>query len=190
MIFWKDLHSREWKVIEKAEMNDIQGTGETTASGRNIEALRIAFNLGLIKLSTLYAHQWVDNSMTFFFFFAWVRLSPDLRYQVAKAGKNSSQFLSHPPPDKTAFCKIIIFLEKKKKFQTRCSSLGLALHFLIHLLKASNLRDFLGGWESIFLQCRRSEFDTLGWEDPLHKEMAIHSNILAWRIPGTEEPVG
>ena len=50
-------------------MNDIQGTGETTASGRNIEALRIAFNLGLIKLSTLYAHQWVDSSMTFFFFF-------------------------------------------------------------------------------------------------------------------------
>ena len=38
-------------------MNDIQGTGEATASGRNIEALRIAFNLGLLELSTLYAHQ-------------------------------------------------------------------------------------------------------------------------------------
>ena len=25
---------------------------------------------------------------------------------------------------------------------------------------------------------------------PLEKEMATHSNILAWRIPGTEEPVG
>ena len=30
----------------------------------------------------------------------------------------------------------------------------------------------------------------LGWEDPLEKEMATHSNILAWRIPGTEEPGG
>ena len=30
---------------------------------------------------------------------------------------------------------------------------------------------------------------TLGWEDPL-KEMAIHSSILAWRIPWTEEPGG
>jgi len=29
---------------------------------------------------------------------------------------------------------------------------------------------------------------SLGWEDPLEKEMATHSNILAWRIPGTEEP--
>ena len=26
------------------------------------------------------------------------------------------------------------------------------------------------------------------WEDPLEKEMAIHSSILAWRTPGTEEP--
>ena len=30
----------------------------------------------------------------------------------------------------------------------------------------------------------------LGWEDPLEKEMAIHSNILAWQIPWTEEPDG
>ena len=30
----------------------------------------------------------------------------------------------------------------------------------------------------------------LGWEDPLEKEMAIHSSILAWRIPRTEEPGG
>ena len=29
---------------------------------------------------------------------------------------------------------------------------------------------------------------SLGWEDLLEKEMAIHSSILAWRIPWTEEP--
>ena len=29
---------------------------------------------------------------------------------------------------------------------------------------------------------------SLGWKDPLEKEMAIHSNILAWEIPWTEEP--
>ena len=29
-----------------------------------------------------------------------------------------------------------------------------------------------------------------GWEDPLEKGMATHSNILAWRIPWTEEPGG
>ena len=32
--------------------------------------------------------------------------------------------------------------------------------------------------------------ESLGWEDPLVKEMATHSSILAWRIPWTEEPGG
>ena len=31
---------------------------------------------------------------------------------------------------------------------------------------------------------------SLGWEDPMEKEMATHSSILAWRIPWTEEPGG
>jgi len=31
---------------------------------------------------------------------------------------------------------------------------------------------------------------SLDWEDPLEKEMAIHSSILAWRIPWREEPGG
>ena len=31
---------------------------------------------------------------------------------------------------------------------------------------------------------------SLGREDPLEKEMASHSSILAWRIPWTEEPRG
>ena len=29
---------------------------------------------------------------------------------------------------------------------------------------------------------------SLGWKDPLEKGIATHSSILAWRIPGTEEP--
>ena len=29
---------------------------------------------------------------------------------------------------------------------------------------------------------------SLGWEDPLEKEMATHSSTLAWKIPGMEEP--
>ena len=31
---------------------------------------------------------------------------------------------------------------------------------------------------------------SLGWEDPLKKEMAAHSRILAWEIPRTEKPGG
>ena len=31
---------------------------------------------------------------------------------------------------------------------------------------------------------------SLDWEDPLEKEMATHSSILAWEIPWTEKPGG
>ena len=31
---------------------------------------------------------------------------------------------------------------------------------------------------------------SLSWEDPLEKEMAIQFSILAWRIPGTGKPGG
>ena len=35
-----------------------------------------------------------------------------------------------------------------------------------------------------------TQVQSLGWEDPLEKEMATHSSILAWRIPWPEEPAG
>ena len=36
---------------------------------------------------------------------------------------------------------------------------------------------------------KRNGFGSLSsWEDPMEEEMATHSSILAWKIPGTEEP--
>ena len=35
---------------------------------------------------------------------------------------------------------------------------------------------------------RETRVQSLGWEDPLEKEMAAHSSILALKIPWTEEP--
>ena len=37
---------------------------------------------------------------------------------------------------------------------------------------------------------RETRVQSLGWEDPLEKEMVTHSSILAWRIPWREEPGG
>ena len=37
---------------------------------------------------------------------------------------------------------------------------------------------------------RETQVRSLGQEDPLENEMASHSSILAWKIPGTEEPGG
>ena len=50
-------------------------------------------------------------------------------------------------------------------------------------------------WASVMaqrLKClpgmRETQIWSLGWEDPLEKEMATHSRTLAWRIPWREEP--
>ena len=37
---------------------------------------------------------------------------------------------------------------------------------------------------------QETQVSFLGQEDPLEEEMATHSNILAWKIPWTEEPGG
>ena len=50
------------------------------------------------------------------------------------------------------------------------------------------------GWASLVAQTvkrlsatQETGVRSLGWEDPLEKEMAAHSSILAWRISWTEE---
>ena len=53
----------------------------------------------------------------------------------------------------------------------------------------------MNGWTSLVAQMvkrlstmRETRVPSLGWEDPLEKDMAIHSSSIAWKIPWTEEP--
>ena len=39
-------------------------------------------------------------------------------------------------------------------------------------------------------EMQKTQVLSLDWEDPLEKEVASHSSILAWEIPWTEEPGG
>ena len=55
-----------------------------------------------------------------------------------------------------------------------------------HLIGAS-LFHFPGGSDGKESACNAR---VLGWEDPLEREMAVHFNIVAWRIPWTEDPGG
>ena len=55
----------------------------------------------------------------------------------------------------------------------------------------------MGTWASLVAQAvknlplmQETQVRSLGWEVPLEKEMATHSNILAWRIPWTEKSGG
>ena len=39
-------------------------------------------------------------------------------------------------------------------------------------------------------ETKETQVQSVGWEDPLEKEMATHSSILAWEISKTEESGG
>ena len=52
------------------------------------------------------------------------------------------------------------------------------------------LKGFLGGSAVKNPAMHEMWVQSLGREDPLEKEMATHSSILAWEIPWTEEPGG
>ena len=45
-----------------------------------------------------------------------------------------------------------------------------------------------GKESAAILEIQEMWVQSLGWEDPLKKEMATHFSILAWEIPQTEEP--
>ena len=70
-------------------------------------------------------------------------------------------------------------------------------HLLLSEQKFVHRRILCITWASLVaqrLKClpamRETWVQSLGREDPLEKEMATHSSILAWRIPWTEEPGG
>ena len=64
--------------------------------------------------------------------------------------------------------------------------MSLLFNMLSRLVKASLVAQRLKHLPAM----RETWVRFLGWKDPLEKEMATHSNILAWRIPWTEEPGG
>ena len=64
------------------------------------------------------------------------------------------------------------------------------LHTAGFLTLRRDLKNFVGA-SPIMVDCSLKAMQivqSLGLEDPLEKEMATHSNILAWEIPWTEEP--
>ena len=79
-------------------------------------------------------------------------------------------------PSETIYHNIILYL-----FRDICSILYCLCYY----------------WDSLVAQLvknlpavQETRVQSLGWKDPLEKEMATHSSILAWEISWTEEPGG
>ena len=70
-------------------------------------------------------------------------------------------------------------------------SSNLATHFFFFKFVLSSMRASQVALEARNLPINAGDardMGSLGREDPLEEEMATHSNILAWKIPWTEEP--
>ena len=73
-----------------------------------------------------------------------------------------------------------------------CKPLYIQIHIHVYMCVYLNIYLCLNTLQVQRVKCLPAMWETsvrsLGWEDPLEKEMAAHSNILAWRIPWMEEP--
>ena len=95
-----------------------------------------------------------------------------------------------PPPHSCSreFCRTGVRCE--------VAGLGVGSGSVVESRTVSFARRYLGfkghhRWRSGESACRcRRRIGSLSWEDPLEEEMAVHSSILAWRIPWREEPGG
>ena len=58
------------------------------------------------------------------------------------------------------------------------------IHQAMHMVRTSLLAQMVKRLSTM----QETWVQSLDWEDPLEKEMAIHSSTLAWKIPWTEEP--
>ena len=58
---------------------------------------------------------------------------------------------------------------------------------IVSLVQGASL---VAWWSRIHLPTQEMQVQSLSQEDPLEKEMATHSSVLAWKIPWMEEPGG
>ena len=59
---------------------------------------------------------------------------------------------------------------------------------MLPIMKDSRSSNGSVGYPPTMSETQEMQVRSLGQEDPLEKEMATHSGILAWEIPWTEEP--
>ena len=93
-----------------------------------------------------------------------------------------SRLLSPAPIQTIAYSPILIFT------YSHVSGHLLAHHdpWLFYTQRASLVAQTVKNLPAM----QETQVQSLGWEDPLEKEMSTHSSILAWRIPWTEGPGG
>ena len=79
---------------------------------------------------------------------------------------------------------------------TKCASSAVLIHILVPWSRQNNVsytntaNSLVAPLVKNLPAVQETWIRSLGWEEPLEKEMAIHCSVVAWRIPWTEEPGG
>ena len=96
----------------------------------------------------------------------------------------------HPFKCDIAFQPLICTLSRSFRYLQIFSSSQYTriIYFLFELLAYSQKGSLVAQTVKNLPAMQETWVQSLGQEDPLEKRMAIHSSILAWRIPWTEEP--
>ena len=81
-----------------------------------------------------------------------------------------------------------ILKEISPEYSLEVPMLKLKLQYFGHLIQRTD--SLVAQMVKCLPAMQETRVQFLGWEDPLEKEMATHSSVLAWRIPGTGEPGG
>ena len=89
--------------------------------------------------------------------------------------------------------RLVINIEKQRHCfaniaLTRRIFVGKAMTLLFNVLFRLVMTSLVAQTVKRLSMMRETRVRSLGWEDPLEKEMAIHSSTIAWKIPWTEEP--
>ena len=110
------------------------------------------------------------------------RLEPLWDFTVKLTGV-SAPFLSHCYCHQSLYSPAVSYFLMTFYFVWGYSPLTMLWQFQVDSLPVAQIVKNLPAM-------RETQVRSLGQEDPLEKEMATHSSILAWRIPWTEQPGG
>ena len=105
-------------------------------------------------------------------------VAPKERKETGRKNRTKQKTLTctlFPKVNECALTILLFFLEQKN------SSICLWLLKALWVSLVAQMVKRLSAMQEIWVR-------SLGWEDPLEKEMAAHSSILAWKTPWTVEP--
>ena len=113
------------------------------------------------------------------------------QHESARRIHISPPFCVSLPPPSPSFFFLNFGMQAYRVIQT-CQTVDLKwVCFVVcklHVHKTGLRASLVAQWSGIHLPMQEMQVQSLVQEDPLQKEMATHSSILAWKIPWTQEP--